>query len=303
MGWGCGLGGVLVLASCYSPRPPTGAPCASSSEGRCPAGFACVARDGAEVCVDGDETEPDAPDPVVVDADRDGVADPMDNCPAIMNPEQDDQDADGLGDPCDPCPIWYDNTDSDADGVGDTCDPYPRVAGDAIRFFDGFARGIDPAWVLTGAFTAVPDGIEATGSAAFSLPVMLDERARVAMGFSTTSPAAHARAFGIAALDANDDGVTCAARATGTPATTSLVLAGIATSLPRAETAMGWTTDVAYLVALTRKGSQFACGELHADSGAGVEAAYSTVVSPLQPVISMVGLTGSVHWVLVVDSP
>ena len=47
----------------------------------------------------------------VVDTDNDGVADHLDNCPAIANSTQLDADMDGLGNPCDP--------DGDNDGLTD----------------------------------------------------------------------------------------------------------------------------------------------------------------------------------------
>jgi len=39
-----------------------------------------------------------------VDSDRDGIADPSDNCPSDANPDQADGDGDGVGDACDNCP-------------------------------------------------------------------------------------------------------------------------------------------------------------------------------------------------------
>jgi large repetitive protein len=39
------------------------------------------------------------------DADKDGIVDNVDNCPATYNPDQADTDADGKGDVCDPCPL------------------------------------------------------------------------------------------------------------------------------------------------------------------------------------------------------
>ena len=50
----------------------------------------------------------------VVDADGDGVADAVDNCPTTVNPGQADLDGDGVGDVC----------DSDADGDGYAADPF-----------------------------------------------------------------------------------------------------------------------------------------------------------------------------------
>ncbi len=59
------------------------------------------------------------------DADGDGVADSLDNCPSVANPGQEDADGDGVGDVCDNCPSVSNpsQTDTDGDGVGDACEP------------------------------------------------------------------------------------------------------------------------------------------------------------------------------------
>jgi len=71
------------------------------------------------------------------DSDSDGIADNIDNCDSLSNPEQFDNDGDGLGDVCDPdedndgvpdttdnCPLLanLDQTDTDSNGLGDVCD-------------------------------------------------------------------------------------------------------------------------------------------------------------------------------------
>jgi hypothetical protein len=61
------------------------------------------------------------------DSDNDGIADSMDNCPDVANPDQDDYDEDDVGDVCDNCPD-ISNThqeDTDGDGIGDACDTSP----------------------------------------------------------------------------------------------------------------------------------------------------------------------------------
>jgi len=75
----------------------------------------------------------------VTDSDADGVDDPLDNCPAIANPDQADMDQDQIGNVCDSdidgdgvpnqddaFPLnateWV---DSDGDGVGDNSDQFP----------------------------------------------------------------------------------------------------------------------------------------------------------------------------------
>jgi len=61
----------------------------------------------AELCdpVTGCESEPV---PGCTDVDLDGVADALDNCPGVANPDQADSDWDGRGDACDPAavPLW-----------------------------------------------------------------------------------------------------------------------------------------------------------------------------------------------------
>jgi len=58
------------------------------------------------------------------DTDGDGIADELDNCPAVANPTQRDTDGDGIGDRCDNCRLVANplQEDADGDGVGDACD-------------------------------------------------------------------------------------------------------------------------------------------------------------------------------------
>ncbi len=67
--------------------------------------------------------------PPAPDADADGVADDLDNCPTVPNPDQSDSDGDGIGDVCDSCPAVanLDQLDGDNDAVGDACDNCPTI--------------------------------------------------------------------------------------------------------------------------------------------------------------------------------
>lgn len=76
---------------------------------------------------------------LIVDSDGDGVYDPFDNCPDVVNPVEEiwpadgwgppelaqrDSDDDGIGDACDNCVDLEnaDQADADEDDVGDVCD-------------------------------------------------------------------------------------------------------------------------------------------------------------------------------------
>ncbi|MBE2250007.1 MAG: thrombospondin type 3 repeat-containing protein, partial [Myxococcus sp.] len=58
------------------------------------------------------------------DADGDGKADSVDNCPFASNRDQIDADGDGVGNTCDNCSAIsnFSQLDTDGDGMGDTCD-------------------------------------------------------------------------------------------------------------------------------------------------------------------------------------
>ena len=59
---------------------------------------------------------------VGIDFDEDGIADDVDNCPAVAGSDQHDSDADGLGDICDRC---TGGADGDGDGICDDVDDCP----------------------------------------------------------------------------------------------------------------------------------------------------------------------------------
>ncbi|PWB75599.1 hypothetical protein C3F09_02185 [candidate division GN15 bacterium] len=60
---------------------------------------------------------------VLFDRDGDGIADNVDNCISVANPDQADPDGDGIGSVCDNCPTVYNpnQADSDHNGIGDAC--------------------------------------------------------------------------------------------------------------------------------------------------------------------------------------
>lgn len=59
------------------------------------------------------------------DDDNDGINDLADNCPTVINPDQDDTDNDDIGNLCDNCTDTPnpDNSDHDNDGLGNLCNP------------------------------------------------------------------------------------------------------------------------------------------------------------------------------------
>lgn len=105
------------------------------------------------------------------DPDGDGVADDIDNCPGLWNPDQSNVNQDGLGDACDPdidndgvpnesdnCPSTanLDQIDSDHNGLGDACDPGGVTDSDS----DGVVDNLDNC-----PFDANPNQANADGDA------------------------------------------------------------------------------------------------------------------------------------------
>jgi len=154
-----GLG--LGLAACYAPTPPAGVPCTPppAGVGICPTGQICSP---SGVCLPPGDLGP-APDggsdsgPNDVD-DGDGVANAVDNCPKVANPDQANDDGDAFGDACDPCPPFADDVvvDPDGDGVSGACDPFPLIGGDHIALFESFrGPGLPAGWDALGTWSFV----------------------------------------------------------------------------------------------------------------------------------------------------
>ncbi len=88
---------------------------------------------------------------VTTDSDGDGIVDSEDNCPYVVNEDQEDGDVDGVGDVCDNCPEDYNSsqTDSDGDGLGNVCDPCkydptPDYDGDGFCSTDNCPEDYNP---------------------------------------------------------------------------------------------------------------------------------------------------------------
>jgi len=98
--------------------------------------------------------------PTFPDADGDGVADDVDNCPDTANADQADADADGVGDACDDCPgtaagdpvdeDGCSTVDEDGDGVGDDQDECPDTPSCATVDADGCPSDSDGDGVVDG---------------------------------------------------------------------------------------------------------------------------------------------------------
>ncbi|HYV85785.1 MAG TPA: choice-of-anchor D domain-containing protein, partial [Patescibacteria group bacterium] len=116
------------------------------------AGLAPGLHDASITVSSNDPARPDALVPaaltVEADADRDGIPDAADNCPARANPTQTDGDHDGAGDACDNCPGVANpsQADRDGDGSGDACQPILTLTGvrAAGARLEVAARAADP---------------------------------------------------------------------------------------------------------------------------------------------------------------
>lgn len=104
----------------------------------------------------------------VTDEDEDQVADEVDNCRGVANPDQRDTDQDGVGDACDNCPEKYnpDQIDADGNGIGDRCENTKGTGDkDPPRNPDSETGGPkeDPDKVLESAYWAAIENSNAPG--------------------------------------------------------------------------------------------------------------------------------------------
>lgn len=149
----------FVLAGCYEPLPPAGAPCNADEDAPCPSGQSCIrgtCRLAGGDAVDAmivPEIDAVIPDGTPADLDADAVPNAVDNCKDTHNPDQHDEDADGVGDVCDNCPHVANASQARTgesatpSGAGDACDPRPQLPGDTIQKFYSFH--VPPAGTTT----------------------------------------------------------------------------------------------------------------------------------------------------------
>ena len=101
--------GVGTGTSIPSRTPRTAAPTTTTPRGPTPTGT-------------------ELPNACDADADRDGIANDVDNCPVDANPNQEDAELDGVGNACDLCRDAFDpeQLDFDRDGLATACDSCPE---------------------------------------------------------------------------------------------------------------------------------------------------------------------------------
>lgn len=309
---------LLGFAACYRPHPVGGAPC--SPLGECPSGQACVAGVCGGMLADVDAAVPvDGPEvdgaPVIMDRDRDGVADATDNCPDVANPDQGNEDGDKLGDACDPCPIEASDAplDPDGDGVAGSCDPHPTTPGDRLVVFEGFHRGIPSAWQVVG--TASPSGDDvvvttvAGNHTSLVPPVASIANGTITAGLTIDATVGGADAAMTVAMPydpTTDQGIFCELYAPNAGSTSgrTVSLWDSPAQVERARKGFGWAVATPYRIALTRKGTSYTCTV----TGAGITpqtVSDTTSSNPGQakPTVASYGANAHVAWLLVVSSP
>lgn len=105
---------------------------------------------------------------LAADADADGIADEVDNCPAVANASQSDPDGDGVGSACDNCPSTGnpDQLDTDGDSFGDACDsPPPGVTSASAKTdihgrYIGYLSDAGRNQLVIVSFTSSPPGLD-----------------------------------------------------------------------------------------------------------------------------------------------
>jgi hypothetical protein len=175
---------LLLLVGCYAPTIEAGGAC----ELECPGDLVCV----DSICREPGFVPPDTGgDGPPGDADGDGIADDVDNCPARANADQHDEDADSRGDACDPCPHLSASSadlDTDGDGIGDGCDPQPMLANQTLAYFDPFTM-VRAEWTHSPEVTIANDELRLAGDENFTRLAVANGETRIIVGGTVASVA------------------------------------------------------------------------------------------------------------------
>jgi len=311
---------LLALAACYNPTITTGVPCNELSA--CPVGQACVAgvcgglAVGVDAAVEVDAAPAsDGPSGSIVDRDGDGVADAVDNCPDVANPDQGNEDGDKFGDACDPCPIEASDTpsDPDGDGVAGICDPHPTTPGDHLMLFEGFHRGIPSSWQVVG--TASPSGDDAVvttvagNHTALIAPITAIANGTITAAVTIDATLGNADAAMTVVMPydpTSDQGIFCELYApnAGSASGHYVSLWDSPAQSERDRRNFAWTAATPYRVALTRKGTGYTCS-VTPNGGTAQTTSATTSSNPAQARASVASYGANAHvaWVLVVSSP
>lgn len=309
---------LTLLAACYSPTPPAGAPC--SSLGTCPDGLQCIAqkcevRGGDPPPPPDSGMEPDAA--VDADGDGDGVVDTADNCRGTANANQADEDSDLIGDECDGCPQIGDPApvDGDGDGIADGCDPNPGVA-DSRWKFEGFQSGLLPEWgkslgwmAMIGALRAAAGGGQQDLGEYLTVPIAQTGRTFDKFSLAVTGQIVQTvgsdSVFGMSVYDTGlRRTVYCHLQLLGSARAISIEEWDDNATQPRQRRAepYAWRNTATYRITIARQARNYSCTVVGPEGTKMVTAA-SDVVPRQEPDIGAFGATVQVDSVLAVGSP
>jgi hypothetical protein len=264
---------------------------------------------GVELCVPADPPRDATSD--ANDRDGDGVADDVDVCPDLADPQQLDEDGDRIGNACDPCPPFADAPidDPDGDGVSGACDPNPAVAGDRIVVFEGFDSGIPSGWSVIGTWTAGGGAVATTvisdEIAFFAPPVAPDRTASASAGYVPTAIATGARGFGVGLpfRVTPETGVVCEAFLNTGTQNRKLGLVKLDNLSVLRDVAVAWQENERQIATLTRVDGSYSCVIEHRGIRHLVNGSDPVMPNPPQLGIRARSISGRVEWLMFVDSP
>jgi hypothetical protein len=248
------------------------------------------------------------------DADGDGIANAVDNCPSVANADQHDEDGDGLGDVCDPCPPFANNTDLDGDGVGGLCDPHPLVPGDKIYLFEGFGHNLSATWDPFGPWTVTGDALAVSVPAAqanlgYPMPTTGHDTVMTAMtitavGATTTED----RVAGVLTMKnaSSNSGIACDLGVPLSGGMNELILddaSNAAGGTPILTNTYGWAVGEAHVMSLTRDTNFYKCVADPATANKKVTG--TQTVTPAVPELGLwaANTSAKFDWILFVSSP